>query len=92
MSNYPARLNALLKYFGKNKRHIAEVTGNTYDSVRSTTRPNAKVFPRNLKLAVWVFEEMRQKEYLVKESFGCEHHFIEIEGKGTQCSKCNVWI
>lgn len=35
---------------------IAEITGNTYESVRTTTQPN-KSFPRNLKLAVWLSEQ-----------------------------------
>jgi len=36
---------------------ISEITGNTYDSVKSTTQPN-KPFPRNLKLAIVVYERM----------------------------------
>ncbi len=35
---------------------IAAITGNAYNSVRTTTQPN-KDFPRNLKLAVWISEQ-----------------------------------
>lgn len=29
---------------------------------------------------------------LYNESFRCEHDFVEIQGLGTQCTKCEVWI
>ena len=35
---------------------IAAITGNKYNSVRSTTQPS-KELPRNLKLAVWISEQ-----------------------------------
>ena len=44
-----------IKYELDNSK-IAEITGNKYNSVRSTTQPN-KDFPRNLKLAVWISEQ-----------------------------------
>ena len=36
---------------------IAEITGNTTDSIKSSTQPK-KDFPRNLKLAIVIFERM----------------------------------
>jgi len=47
----------MLKALNIGNAKVAEVTGNTVDSVKSTTQPN-KPFPRNLKLAIWVFERM----------------------------------
>lgn len=37
---------------------IAEITGNTPDSIKTVTQPN-KELPRWLKLAIVVFERMR---------------------------------
>ncbi len=37
---------------------IAKIIGNTEDSVKSTTQPNND-FPRSLKLAIVVFENMK---------------------------------
>jgi len=51
------RYKKMLKVLGWNNHNVAEITGNTYDSVKSTTQPN-KDFPRNLKLAIVVYERM----------------------------------
>jgi len=40
-------------------------------------------------------EEEMAKKYGLKEvtnSFDCDHNFVEIPKKGTQCTKCEVWI
>ena len=49
----------MLKDLGITKKDVADITGNTYDSVRSSTQPS-KPFPRNLKLAVWVWKKLRK--------------------------------
>ena len=42
---------------GYTNSDIAEITGNTTDSIKSTTQPN-KDIPRWLRLAIVVFERM----------------------------------
>jgi len=55
--NYHERYKAMKKGLNITNSKVAEVTGNTVNSVKSTTQPN-KPFPRNLKFAIWVFERM----------------------------------
>ena len=62
MSNYPARYKAMLKGMKITNKNVAEITGNTHDSIRSVTRPNTKHFPRWAKLAVWVYESSLEGE------------------------------
>tara|TARA_R100001244_G_scaffold123910_2_gene93630 strand:+ start:204 stop:395 length:192 start_codon:yes stop_codon:yes gene_type:complete len=50
-----------MKALGVNNTHVANITGNTHDSIRSVVRPNTKDFPRWAKLAVWVFENLINK-------------------------------
>lgn len=38
---------------------IADITGNTPDSIKTTTQPNKEI-PRWLKLAIVIFERMRE--------------------------------
>ena len=45
------------KGLGLTNSDIADIIGNTSDSVKSTTQPN-KELPRWLKLAIVVFERM----------------------------------
>ena len=59
--NYNERFNELKKHFGITNKDVAEITGNTPDSIRTvTSRKNG--FPRMLKMAVWVYEEMLKNE------------------------------
>ena len=62
MSNYPARYKAMLKGLKITSKDVAEITGNTHDSVRSVVRPNTNGFPRWAKLAVWVYESSLEGE------------------------------
>lgn len=55
--NWHDRYKAMKKGLKLTNRDIAKITGNTTDSIKSTTQPN-KPFPRNLKFAIWVFERM----------------------------------
>ena len=57
MSNWHNRFKELKKNLGYTNKDIAEIIGNTEDSVKSTTQPN-KALPRWLKLAIVVFERM----------------------------------
>ena len=61
MSNYPSRYRAMLKDLKINSRIVAQITGNTHDSVRVVTRPNTKAVPRWAILAIWVYETMKAK-------------------------------
>ncbi len=62
MSNYPARYKAMLKDLKINNKDVSDITGNSHDSVRSVVRPNTNGFPRWAKLAVWVWEQNKNKE------------------------------
>lgn len=54
--NWHQRYKEMKKALGMTNDTVAEITGNTPDSVRSVTQPNRN-FPNNLKLAVWIYEE-----------------------------------
>ena len=68
--NWHNRYKAMLKHLAKidlannggrfGNKEVAEITGNTPDSVKSTTQPN-KDLPRWLKLAIVIFERMSEK-------------------------------
>lgn len=47
------------KTLGYTNKDIAEIIGNTEDSVKSTTQPNKEI-PRWLKLAIVVFERWQK--------------------------------
>jgi len=55
--NWHKRYKAMKKGLGYTNSDIANITGNTTDSIKSTTQPN-KDIPRMLKLAIVVFERM----------------------------------
>lgn len=59
MSNWHDRFKAMKKALGYDNKDIADIIGNTPDSVKSTTQPN-KDLPRWLKLAIVVFERMSE--------------------------------
>lgn len=49
------RYTAMRKALGLTHKDVAEITGNTHNSTRSATQ-KGRPLPRNLKLAVWVYE------------------------------------
>ena len=53
------RYKAMKKGLGLTNADIAEITGNTVDSIKSVTQPN-KDLPRWLNLAIYVFERMSE--------------------------------
>jgi len=59
MSNWSKRFKAMKKALGYTNADIAEITGNTINSIKTATQPSRKDedFPRNLKLAIVVFEK-----------------------------------
>ncbi len=57
--NWHERYKAMKKGLKLNNRDIAEITGNTYDSIKSTTQPN-KDIPRWLRLAIVVYERYNE--------------------------------
>ena len=59
MSNYPERYSAMLKTLKINNKKVSEITGRTHGTVRGAVMPNTKAFPKWAKLAVWVYEEMK---------------------------------
>jgi hypothetical protein len=54
------RFKEMKSGLGLNNSDIAEITGNSADSVKSVTQPN-KELPRWLKLAIVVYERMVAK-------------------------------
>lgn len=57
IGDWHERFKAMKKGLKLTNRDIAEITGNTYDSIKSTTQPN-KDMPRMLKLTIVVYERM----------------------------------
>ena len=53
------RYKAMKTGLGLTNSDIAEITGNSSDSVKSVTQPNKEI-PRWLKLAIVVFEKMSE--------------------------------
>lgn len=53
------RFRAMKKGLGYTNSDIAKITGNTPDSIKSRTQPNADI-PRWLKLAIVVYENLTQ--------------------------------
>ena len=54
------RYKAMKKESGLTNSDIAEITGNSADSVKSVTQPNKEI-PRWLKLAIVVHERWKKK-------------------------------
>jgi hypothetical protein len=54
------RFKAMKKVLGYTNSDIAEITGNSSDSVKSTTQPN-KELPRWLKLSIVIYERMSKE-------------------------------
>lgn len=52
------RFKEMKKGMGYTNSDIAEITGNTEDSIKSTTQPN-KDLPRWLKLAIVIYEKLK---------------------------------
>lgn len=57
MCNWHDRFKAMKKGLGYTNSDIAEITGNSSDSIKSTTQPN-KDLPRWLKLSIVIYERM----------------------------------
>lgn len=60
MSNWHERFKAMKRELGLSNSDIAEITGNSADSIKSVTQPNKEI-PRWLKLAIWVHERWKKK-------------------------------
>lgn len=58
--NWHNRYKEMKSGLGLTNSDIAEITGNSADSVKSVTQPN-KELPRWLKLAIVVYEQMVAK-------------------------------
>ena len=71
--NWHDRYKAMKKGLGLTNSDIADIIGNTSDSIKSTTQPN-KELPRWLKLAIVVFERMskqkKMKDTIVEDVIG----------------------
>lgn len=55
--NWNERYKAMKKALGYTNKDIAEITGNSTDSIKSVTQPNKEI-PRWLKLAIVVYERL----------------------------------
>ena len=58
--NWHERYKAMKNELGLTNSDIAEITGNSADSVKSVTQPNKEI-PRWLKLAIVVHERWKKK-------------------------------
>tara|TARA_R110002020_G_scaffold472902_1_gene701477 strand:+ start:816 stop:995 length:180 start_codon:yes stop_codon:yes gene_type:complete len=58
--NWHKRYKAMKLVLGLTNSDIADITGNSSDSVKSVTQPNKEI-PRWLKLAIVVYERMQAK-------------------------------
>ena len=58
--NWHERFKAMKSGLGLTNSDIADITGNSADSVKSVTQPNKEI-PRWLKLAIVVYERMQAK-------------------------------
>ena len=58
--NWHERYKAMKKELGLTNSDIAEITGNSADSVKSVTQPNKEI-PRWLKLAIVIHERWKKK-------------------------------
>ena len=71
--NWHDRYKAMKKGLVLTNSDIANIIGNTSDSIKSTTQPN-KELPRWLKLAIVVFErmskQMKMKDTIVDDVIG----------------------
>ncbi len=52
------RFKEMKKGMGYTNSDIAEITGNTKDSIKTTTQPN-KDLPRWLKLSIVIYEKLK---------------------------------
>ena len=57
------RFKAMKSGLGLTNSDIADITGNSADSVKSVTQPNKEI-PRWLKLAIVVYERMKTKKQI----------------------------
>jgi len=60
MDNWHERFKEMKSQLGLTNSDIADITGNSADSVKSVTQPNKEI-PRWLKLAIVVYERMVAK-------------------------------
>ena len=58
--SWKQRFDRMKKYFGWTYEDIAKITGNSNDSIRTVL--NRQDIPRWAKLAVWVFEKLKEEK------------------------------
>ena len=58
--NWHNRYKAMKTVLGLTNSDIADITGNSADSVKSVTQPNKEI-PRWLKLAIVVYERLSEQ-------------------------------
>lgn len=58
--NWHKRFKAMKSGLGLTNSDIADITGNSADSVKSVTQPNKEI-PRWLKLAIVIYERKSEK-------------------------------
>ena len=56
--NWHERYKAMKKGLGYTNSDIAKITGNTPESIKTTTQPNKEI-PRWLKLAIVIYEKLK---------------------------------
>lgn len=60
-SDWHVRFKAMKKGMGFTNKHLSEITGNSYDSIKHTTQPKLEL-PRWAKLSVVIYETLTKKQ------------------------------
>ncbi len=60
--NWKQRFERMKDFYGYSLEDIAEITGNSYGSVRTVINSKSQEFPRWLKLAIVNYEMERERE------------------------------
>ncbi len=61
--NWHSRYKAMLRDLDISHKDVADIIGSTHNSERSTMQPS-KPFPKRAKLAVWVYEQMKNRNVI----------------------------
>ena len=84
--DYHRRYREMLDYMGIKNPKVAEITGLDYSTVRKATSISGE-FSRWAKLAVWVFEFMRDEKkdkctYDIEKEYGKQTGIVLIKPEG----------
>ena len=82
------RYKAMKSGLGLTNSDIAEITGNTSDSIKSVTQPNGSL-PRWCRLAIVVYERMSEKSKSEQLVCDCGNKLTDKEVYFGHCLQCD---